>query len=271
MDVDGTVEWIDAGRFYLSEWRAPSNGLEAFFVARDALEYMLNEPYTGITSGTLYELASAALAIPDLPETFVANIDESLKDFTGTLESDLSVAEVLQMCANAAKCVMWQDRSGALNILPMNHEHSEYLITANMSYTHPEVELSKPLRAVSVNYGEDQKYVLPVGVSGETQTVENPLVENEEQAERLAKWVRDTFELRKTVTGEYRADPRLDLFDIVTVESKYGDIDPVAITSIRYSYTGAFHATYKGRVIYTWKVFTLGDTALGRGVLGWLN
>jgi hypothetical protein len=41
LDVNGTIEWIKAGTFYLSEWDAPSNGLEARFVARDLFEFLI--------------------------------------------------------------------------------------------------------------------------------------------------------------------------------------------------------------------------------------
>jgi hypothetical protein len=83
--------------------------------------------------------------------------------------------------------------------------------------------------------------------------------------------VRDTLESRKTITGDFRADPTLDVYDIVNVDSKYGSLDSVVITNITYSYTGAFRATYSGRVTYAWTPFAIGKTALGRGVLGWLS
>jgi hypothetical protein len=39
------------------------------------------------------------------------------------------------------------------------------------------------------------------------------------------------------------------LFDIVRIESKYGVIEPVAITNIKYTYNGAYAGSYTGRVI----------------------
>ena len=90
---------------------------------------------------------------------------------------------------------------------------------------------------------------MEVGISGETQTVNNPLVGSIAQAESIAEWVKKTLNARKIVSGEYRADPRLDVFDLVAVEGKYGEISPVAITEIVYSYTGSFKGRYKGRVL----------------------
>ena len=66
MNLPGGVEWIDGGVFWLSEWNVPSNGLEASFTARDILTFM-SEAYTGISSGTLYEIAESALMQANLP------------------------------------------------------------------------------------------------------------------------------------------------------------------------------------------------------------
>lgn len=253
MNVNGTVEWVDAGVFYLSEWRAPSNGLEATFSARDVFEYLLNTPYTGVLSGSLKLIVEDAFAIANLPDDVDIILSDILSDYNATVpvaaDSLPSCAEVIQMCANAACCVIFQDRSGTLHIERLDTTDSGYIIPASLSYAHPEVELSKQLKSVSVSYGENLAYLLGVGPAGETQTVSNPLVASEGQAAEVAAWVRDTLENRRSVSGEYRADPRLDLFDIVRVESKYGMIEPVAITHIKYTYNGAYAGSYTGRVI----------------------
>lgn len=253
MNVNGSVEWVPAGVFYISEWRAPSNGMEATFVARDVFEYLLNTPYTGIASGSLLLLIEDAFAVANVPDDVDIVLSNVLGDYTATVpvteNSVPTCAEVVQMCANAASCVVFQDRYGTLHIERLKTADSGYMIPSSTSYAHPEVELSKQLKSVSVSHGDNLSYVLPVGNAGETQTVSNPLVGNETQAAEVAAWVRDTLESRRTVSGEYRADPRLDLFDVVKVESKYGMIEPVAITHIKYTYNGAYAGSYTGRVI----------------------
>ena len=137
-----------------------------------------------------------------------------------------------------------------LYIKPQNKTSSEYVIPLALSYSHPEIELSKPLKNVSVSYGANSNYELPVGNAGETQTVSNPLVGNVAQAVNIATWVKSTLSTRKTVSGEYRADPRLDLFDVVAVQSnKYGELPNVAITDIKYTFNGSFNGSFKGRVL----------------------
>lgn len=251
MDVNGMVEWIHAGTFYLSEWRAPANGMEASFTARDVFEYLLNTPYTGRKSGTLREIAEEAFSVAGVPSDVDILFSDSLGQYSATIPEDgtHTCAEIVQMCANAASCIIRQDRYGSLHIERLNTEDSGYLIGSALSYAHPEVELTKQMKNVSVSYGENLTHVLSVGAAGETQTVNNPLVSSEAQAAEIAAWVRDTLETRRSVHGEYRADPRLDLFDIVRVESKFGVIEPVAITNIQYTYNGAYAGSYTGRVI----------------------
>ena len=251
LDVNGTVEWIKAGTFYLSEWRVPANGLEANFSARDIFEYLLNESYTGAREGTLYQLVENAFDSAGVPEDFIPDVSSTLKNYSATLPAgELTCAVVVQMCANAAGCVVYQDRDGILHIKPQDREPTGYVIPLALSYAHPEIELSKPLKNVSVSYGAESPYILPVGNTGETQTVDNSLVTTEAQAAKIAGWVKSTLSTRKTVSGEFRADPRLDVFDVVAVQSdKYGELPGVALTDIKYTFGGSFRGSYTGRVL----------------------
>lgn len=248
-NINGAIEWINAGSFFLSEWRTPANGFAATFVARDVLEYMLDEPYTGITSGTLHEIASAALNQANTPDGVAFDLDQRLDGYSVSFENTgYKIAEILQMCANATMCVMYQNRDGVFRITSAAQVFSGYNITPHFSYTHPEFELSKPLKAVKVSYGDGLQYTMESGGTGETQTVNNPLIGTIDQASSVARWVESTLKSRKNLSGEFRADPRLDVFDKVKVESKYGVINAVVITEIKYSFAGSFHASYKGRI-----------------------
>lgn len=266
MRVGRDIEWIDAGKWYLSEWKSPANGLEASFVARDVFEYMLNTPYTGTTTGTYSELIREALRVSNVPDDFVVYIDPSLDNLSGTIEGEHTCAEVIQLCANAGACVLWQDRSGVLNIAPHRLDDTGITITSFASYAHPEVELSKPLKCVVVDYAGEQSVTVNAGDTGEAQTLTNTLISTPEQATQVANWVLNTLSPRKNVTGDFRADPRVDLYDVVTIESKYGSLYPAAITNIKYSYTGSFRATYTAKMLRA-RSFVLGESVLGVGVL----
>ena len=133
---------------------------------------------------------------------------------------------------------------------PFGVELTDYVIGqiqggVNNSYQHPEFELTKELRSVDVNSG--------MGVAansgfGNVQTVDNPLIVDAATATAVAEWCRDCLKNRKIVSGEFRADPRMDALDTVTVVSKYGS-NKVQITNVKYSYNGAFRGTFTGRVM----------------------
>lgn len=272
--IDGAEEWIPGGVFYLSEWRTSANGLEATFTARDVLEYMIDTPYVGEVTGTLYEIAQNAIAVANIPDdsdetsmilgtsllgtavlgvipTGGVNISDDLKNYSvGDIEYNgtESVAAILQKCANAAGCVMYQNRSGIFEIGKLTYENTGYVIPKRLSYAYPETDFSRPMKNVTVTYYENAVTVYPFSSSGEAQTLNNNFIKTKEQADTIAKWVCDSLRSRQQISGEYRGDPRLDLFDVISVEGKYGNVVGVVLTDIKYDFTGSFRVTYSGYI-----------------------
>ena len=257
MNIDGITEWIKGGTFWLSEWDTPNNGLEANFTARDAIGFMSGK-YTGPRSGTLYNIAETAFTEADLPMLGDGSmryvLDPSLEgitvDFTAD-EQEYSVAEILQMVAHAGCCVFYQDREGVVHIEPMSDVYSEYVIDSSISYTHPEYTINKPLKTISVSYGEDSRLDMSVGSKGEVQTIDNPMIGSELDALVVGLNAQNVLNNRKVISGDFRADLRLDALDNIIVRSKYAS-NVIRITDVAYSTTsGAFKGTYTGRVVST--------------------
>lgn len=156
--LDGNVEWIKGGTFYISEWDAPQNGLTASFTARDLLEFMTGVYNKGLYNSngvSLYDLAEDVLTFANLPLQNDGSvkwvIDESLRDVytVAPLPID-TVANCLQLIAHAGCCVLYQDREGILHIEKYNMVDSDYAITPQNSYSKPEITLSKPCRKIVV-------------------------------------------------------------------------------------------------------------------------
>ena len=255
MKVDGTTEWIDGGTLWLSEWNTPANGLEATFTARDSLTFA-NDIYVGIRKGTLFDIATDAfkqMELPVLPDGSARfYIDESLKnqttDFSGD-DTEYTIADVLQMIAHMGCCILHQNRAGQVRIEPHNNTVTDYEINRFRSYAHPEISFSKPLKAVEVTFSENQKETLVVSSSGEVQTVANEFIKTAADAQNVAARTAEVLKGRQTISGEFRADPRLCALDVVTAENKYA-VNEVAITEIKYSTSGgAFKGTYTGRIV----------------------
>ena len=157
--LDNKIEWVRGGTFYLSEWGNSSTDLQAEFKARDLLEFMSETVYEGLYNerGTsLYDLATMLFEKANLPLNNDGSvkwiIDDSLKDIytTAPLPID-TIANCLQMIANAGECVFYQDRKGILHIEPFNSSATDYSITPGNSYSKPSITFSKPLKQVNVS------------------------------------------------------------------------------------------------------------------------
>ena len=254
MTVGGATEWIKGGTFWLSEWSTPSNGMEASFTARDAIEFM-GGIYTGPRSGTLYAIAQSALEqaglslLDDGSKRYV--LAAVLKNYTTDLTADTTeytIAQILQLVAHAGCCVFYQDRDGIVRIEPMSDRYSGFMIEPHNSYAHPEYTMGKPLKSVAVSYGEDQTATVVSGGTGEVQTVSNAMLRTEADALRVGEWTKKVLEHRKVISGEFRADVRLDVLDNIIVTSKYAS-NVIGVTEVSFSTTGgAFRGKYVGRV-----------------------
>ena len=141
-NINGEMEWIKGGTYWMSEWETPLNGISAKFTARDLLEFMFGKfNTTGITSITLYDLAVKAFQQSNIPTQSDGSvrwiIDDSLKNTTITMPSgfDHTCAETVQLCANAAMCIMYQDRNGVMHVEPLNTTTTDYLIDEFVSWS----------------------------------------------------------------------------------------------------------------------------------------
>lgn len=254
MKVANGIEYIHGGTFWLTEWSTTNNKLEASFTARDAIAWM-SDDYTGTRSGTLYEIATAAFvqaALENLSDGSPSyQIDESLQNTSVNFSEDTSsysIAEILQMVAHAGQCLLYQNSKGVMCISPINDSVNSYTIGNFNSFSEPEITLSKPLKAVSVTYGQNTE-TITVGSTGVTQTVDSPLILTQALANAVGAHAAEVLKGRKTVKGEYRANPCLEAGDAVHVQNRFATND-ARITSITYSTTGGgFTGKYEGRIL----------------------
>lgn len=92
------------------------------------------------------------------------------------------------------------------------------------------------------------KVILPSGVTGETISVDNPLITSSARANAICEWVEGYMKNRMVLSSKWRADPRLDALDIVKNENDY-NTNRVIMTTVNYEYNGAFRGSGEGRVI----------------------
>ncbi len=84
------------------------------------------------------------------------------------------------------------------------------------------------------------------GEPGETQSVKNKLITSQSRAATVANWVKEYLTNRRIVSLDWRADPRLDALDKISVQNKFG-ISPLRTTEFTITYNGSFKGKGKGR------------------------
>lgn len=258
MDVDGETQWINGGKFYLSEWSVPSNGLEASFTARDALEFMMTSNYTGRKTGTLYQMCYDALeTLPSNVPSFY--ISEELKEYSTDISSEKTSyknSDILQLAANAAGMALYQTRDGHIRIERVNLTAEEgtevYEIPVINNFQWPEISFASRVRNVSCNVnGKEHLYPEGSNAEGVTQTVSNELL-TEAMLVKSKNSITEAYAMlanRKKVELEYRASPHIDAFDHVKFNHNFGYASSVFVTESKYQYTGCFKGTISGYVL----------------------
>ena len=249
--IDG-VEWVPGGVFYLAEWNTPSNGTDADFTAKSPLAYM-DGKYTGLRAGSLQQIAVAACEQDALPNGDVVQyrFDASLARFQTDFTRDdraYTRAEVLQLVANAAGCVFYIDRQGVLCIEPLSNELKEFTISRRKSYSYPEYTMTKQIKGVTVKYG-DETVVVPDLASGVYQTIENPFIVDYYRAVLVGQWTANILRKRVTLSGSFRADPRLDVLDRVTIQHQNSQDSVAVLSNLKFTYNGAWRGSYEARIM----------------------
>lgn len=274
-DLDGegkkNSNWKLCGTYYMSEWNTPQNGISATFTARSLIDFMGKtfDPssisgYTYGNSITLRQLATEALTQADLPTD--ANGDEKwdvslipttnvvipyrtiTTSSTTTYEWDFNYtcAEVLQLVCNAGRNVIRLSVDGDIVADTVSEELTDYQIDQFVSFYNSEYDMSRKLQSVVVNDYNPVSYNL----DGEIQEVKNSLVQSQSNANEVSIWIGNLLNKRKTISGEWRVDPRLEVYDLIKNENKYA-INTVLVTGIEYNFSGVFKGSYEGRVIKT--------------------
>lgn len=152
IEVSNEIEWVDAGKLYLSD--APTvDANSASFEAVDTISILTNEYSKGLwrESGiTLYDLAVDVLN--DAGVTKYALPDSLKSIITFAPLPILPHRECLQMIANAGECVLHTDPRGTVVIEDQIHEETpiDYHIDFTQVFEKPIVKKTEKLKSVDV-------------------------------------------------------------------------------------------------------------------------
>lgn len=265
MDIDGKVEWVNGGKFFLSEWSVPANSIEASFSARDSFLYLMSTTYTGRKYGTLYEMCYDALELLEADEiTF--DISDELKDYSADISSDGSSyknSDILQLAANAAGMALYQTRDGVITI-KRAYEFGSGTdvedITLLNNYSWPEITFAQNLLNVTTSVG-NKTYAYPENPSGRgvSQSLSNALL-SESTLEKSRNALTESYSVlsnRRKATLEYRASPITDALDFVKIHHQFDYSATLLLTNVSYTYNGCFKGKLEGYMMADVKSLTV--------------
>lgn len=282
-----SIEWKKIATMFIAERDTPQNGITATFTARNILQFMtakyvpdddrlISEPI-GVSTLMQDAFAKGISGVPTLqrPKLHIVGLDrdagvilpykvEKNGDVIISYEYDFdySCAEIIQLVANAFCCIIRCDENGDVWVEKANSELSDYFIDQFVSYQNSEYQMQPILKMVDMQGREDGltdkkwNYLAEDITDGEVQSISNPFIQSSEGAMAVGQWVNSVMGKRKvgdgytngaTISGEYRADIRLQPTDVITNRNKYAT-NRVSISRVHYTYSGAWHGEYEGRV-----------------------
>lgn len=249
--LNGSIEVVKGGIAYLDDWETPRNSVTAKFKASSLFMFM-DDKFTGTftSNTTLYDLAVMALEDSQIPPLQSGEspwvIDDSLKSLKVPSGADLknyTNAEIVQLAANAARCIVYQTRDGVLRVEPYTiPDEVQSAISTHYQFGYPQTSLSQPLKQIRVN----DDYLLSVSESGVTREIKNPLIASGAEA-AVATWARDILLNRQNLSGECRIDPKVDVLDSVDVDTPFRT-NRTILTYVGITFNGAFRGKYEGTV-----------------------
>ena len=231
------------------------------FTLKTALSFMTTKyPDSILQTGTAYEVAESVFA-QEYTNDYVPKpsggadvyvLDESLNDYQISLvDTNLSTAEILQVIANACKCIIMVDFIGTIHILPRDTEMKSYSLSRQCQYSRPIESVDQPIRGCKFYCsGAVSGAAYPSGLSkGQwiELTNQNLYADSGTTASAVAKWASDELALNpKVFEVTVRYDPRLELFDVVQIQVG-NEIHKAVVTDIKISYNGAWRGEIKLR------------------------
>lgn len=274
--VDVTIGFMDAelsgydsisgGVYYVIDVSFDSNRRKFTFNCGTILAFMTERVDDSIKGNArnaysivqdIIEQANESDGVPS--SNIQINCDaDLLRSITIEIKEDdvYTLAEALQLIANAAGCVLYVDRQGVIQMVQLPTTAQNYTLTTKFQYDPMTIEYIPPIGNITLywNHGADNTFTEETDGGGEL-SVTNPILNDYDQAMTLVTDMYNKLYLsRRRFKARLRFDPKLDIFDIIAVPngenvdvtnqaSQVAKVEPACITSINVSYNGAWKGT----------------------------
>lgn len=174
---DGTIEFINLGKLWLSSWKSAYGTMS--FTATDKLAFFNSTVYKSSTSGTIHTRSIYDDCIAILTDMGLSSSDYIVDEYLRTKIivnplPESSHAELLQLLANAGRCIIYQDNVGRICIqvnFPYSLTDSDYTLssTTNADWGSLDHILDNSVDTYYADFTQDfsvvdgSMYVLPEG------------------------------------------------------------------------------------------------------------
>lgn len=249
-DYDG----ISGGKYYISDVDMNATQERISFTAKTILAFMKAKcsPISTDAYTAAMAIISQAESDDGVPVSSITRVfDQTIMsefNVSITANDSYSMAEALQLIANACGCVLYVDRNGAVHIEPLATETENYVISNRFCYEMPKVTYGERVGKVRLNYNHGSGTAVTASAAakdGGTQICTNPIMTTDFDALDRARAIATYYQTsRRKIGGKYRADPRIDLFDIVVIPN--GDtVSACCITNLNLTFNGGWRGTFE--------------------------
>jgi hypothetical protein len=259
--INGVEEWIPMGSFFLDSWKNDVGAVTVTLIAHDVFTMLDNISYGNVGKGanmTLYSIAVDVFAVAGITNY---SIDDSLKTITTTtgFKDYLTCRLALQNIGIAARCAVYQDRNGVVQIKPFvslesGSNYANYVggglyagfdpfdsnayakvndgngmrrMDLETMWTVPEIALDKSIYQLIVNvYSTTENFVTRsrtnsaiAGQNGQSFTIDNPLINTTDLADKVIDWFVNESNFNVVYKANWRGNPILENGDIVIISN----------------------------------------------------
>jgi hypothetical protein len=255
--VDGTLEYLQIGKYLLWEWVSEEGTITATFTGRTYLDLMGNYTYERLTtaSKSLKDLAIEILAICGITNY---SIDDALASITtNSLANKVDCKTALQMVALAGMCNIFVSSNGTITLKRVGSITTPAdRVDLDNAYAEPKIELEKIVKQVNVTYFTNLT-TAAIGTATDTDVVfgdtlnlnNNTFINTLAQSQAVATWILNQKKYRAKYVNNWRGNPAHELGDPIGIENTYGADMNAYVTKQTLDYQGYLSAQTEAKGI----------------------
>jgi hypothetical protein len=267
---ESDFEFVSIGKYYLTDWQTDEGSMTTTFTARDIFDRLETLEYkVSLTATNLYALAEDILTKAEISDYQIDS--KLLGDTTNGFEAPLNAREALQNITIAGRAVIYQDRQGKViirRIEPLStstgfitfpspdtfiglalypevtNDYAFQAIDFENTFAEPQINLNEPISSLiflvndATPDGTEVTFANPIPNNGATYKIENPLINTALQAERVADWMFDEYNMRGYYRANWRQNPALTCGDAIMIEDGFGQNKKARIVKQEFQFEG---------------------------------